>query len=614
MKKRTINVFVLGTVVLTLALFGCSNGNVADTTAPGAAIDGAALYTSDCSGCHGPLAASGKKGASVSQIQDAIAHNWGGMGAFASLSTDQLKAIEAALAPVTTTNTPATAASLDGAALYADNCSSCHGPLATSGKGGALASAIQAAIASNSGGMGRFSNLTTAQLQAIADTLATVQASTPTPSPAAADGAALYAQYCSSCHGALATSTKLGATAARIQAGISNANAMKSLSNLTSAQIQAIATALGAAPASTPAPAPTTTDGAALYTQYCSSCHGALATSTKLGATASRIQAGISGNYGGMGSLSILTSTQVQAIASALAATTPAPVPTDGATLYATYCSSCHGALASSGVLGSSASTIQSAMSGVSQMSSISLTTTQVQAIAAALGTTPVPLPAPTPAPTDGAALYTTYCGSCHGSLAASSKTGRTAAQIQTAITSNTGGMGSLSNLTTTQIQAIAAALATAPTPAPTDGAALYTTYCSSCHGALSASSKAGRTAAQIQTAITNNAGGMGSLSNLTTTQVQAIATALGTTPAPAPTPTPTACGSCHAIPPATGHHTYHVNSQRVSCGTCHGTGYSSTTVNAATHNNGVINISSTPGWNPSTRSCSNSCHGTERW
>src|SRR5512143_3665217 len=139
MKKRSIKLGVFAAVILTLAIFGCSKGNVADTTAPGvAAVDGVALYTSDCSGCHGPLAASGKKGASVSQIQDAIAHNWGGMGAFAGLTTDQLQAIATALAPVTTTNTPATTASLDGAALYADNCSSCHGTLATSGKGGVL--------------------------------------------------------------------------------------------------------------------------------------------------------------------------------------------------------------------------------------------------------------------------------------------------------------------------------------------------------------------------------------------------------------------------------------------------------------------------------------------
>jgi len=48
----------------------------------------------------------------------------------------------------------------------------------------------------------------------------------------------------------------------------------------------------------------------------------------------------------------------------------------------------------------------------------------------------------------------------CHGPLATSSKLGRTAKQIQGAINAGTGGMGSLSNLTSAQVQAIAAALA----------------------------------------------------------------------------------------------------------------------------------------------------------
>jgi hypothetical protein len=77
--------------------------------------------------------------------------------------------------------------------------------------------------------------------------------------------------------------------------------------------------------------------------------------------------------------------------------------------------------------------------------------------------------------------------------------------------------------------------------------------------------------------------------------------------------PTP-ACGSCHSIPPATGQHSFHVNSVGLSCGTCHGTGYSSTTVNSATHMNGVVNIASTPGWNSTTGTCANSCHGTRTW
>ncbi len=98
-----INLIVIGAVILAFALFGCSSGKSSNTTASGT-IDGAALYSSDCSGCHGSLATSGKKGASISQIQNAIAHNMGGMGAYRSLTADQLQAIVSALTAVGTTN------------------------------------------------------------------------------------------------------------------------------------------------------------------------------------------------------------------------------------------------------------------------------------------------------------------------------------------------------------------------------------------------------------------------------------------------------------------------------------------------------------------------------
>ena len=59
------------------------------------------------------------------------------------------------------------------------------------------------------------------------------------------DGAALYSSKCARCHGQLANSAKKGASAARIQTAISKVSSMRSLSSLTSAQIKAIATALG---------------------------------------------------------------------------------------------------------------------------------------------------------------------------------------------------------------------------------------------------------------------------------------------------------------------------------------------------------------------------------
>ena len=47
--------------------------------------------------------------------------------------------------------------------------------------------------------------------------------------------------------------------------------------------------------------------------------------------------------------------------------------------------------------------------------------------------------------------MYNQYCSGCHGT----SKQGVSSAQVQAAINANTGGMGSLSNLTSAQIDAI---------------------------------------------------------------------------------------------------------------------------------------------------------------
>ena len=59
------------------------------------ALDGAALYATNCAGCHGPLATSSKKGATLAAIQ-------GGSMDISALSVAQLQAISDALAPVVT--------------------------------------------------------------------------------------------------------------------------------------------------------------------------------------------------------------------------------------------------------------------------------------------------------------------------------------------------------------------------------------------------------------------------------------------------------------------------------------------------------------------------------
>ena len=458
-----------------------------------------------------------------------------------------------------------------GAAIYTSRCAGCHGDIGNSTlKGRASVTAIQTAIASNLGGMGMLNGISSADIQAVSDVLMAPAGGNPTPTPtpvppvvppAQPDGATLYATNCAGCHGALATSSKLGVTVVRIQNAISgNVGGMSKFASLTAADLQAIATALNP-PAPTPAPVPTPTptpvpapDGVALYASNCAGCHGPLATSSKQGVTLARLQGAIANNTGGMSILSTLTAAQQQAIVAALAPATPSP--------------------------------------------------------------TPAPAPVPTPTP-DGAALYASNCAGCHGPLATSTKLGITIARLQNAIANNTGGMSSLSGLTVTQVQAIVTALTPAtptPTPTPTpvlDGTVLYASSCAGCHGVLASSAKAGATASRIQTAINSNTGGMGALSTLTPAQVSAIATALaGVTPSPTPTP---ACGSCHAIPPATGHHSTHL-SEGIVCATCHGAGYSTTTVVAATHDNGVVNLTSTIGWDATNRTCANSCHGTHAW
>jgi mono/diheme cytochrome c family protein len=80
--------------------------------------------------------------------------------------------------------------------------------------------------------------------------------------------------------------------------------------------------------------------------------------------------------------------------------------------------------------------------------------------VSTAAAATPDPNYAPLAASAapDGAALYASQCAGCHGALATSTKSNRTAAQIRTAITT-VGQMNSLGVLTDAQLQAIATAL-----------------------------------------------------------------------------------------------------------------------------------------------------------
>lgn len=60
-------------------------------------LDGPTLYTTNCSGCHGPLASSSKLNRSFAQIKGAITNNTGGMSSLGALTDAQLQAIATAL-------------------------------------------------------------------------------------------------------------------------------------------------------------------------------------------------------------------------------------------------------------------------------------------------------------------------------------------------------------------------------------------------------------------------------------------------------------------------------------------------------------------------------------
>ncbi len=315
------------------------------------------------------------------------------------------------------------------------------------------------------------------------------------------NGTALYNQHCAICHGGFSSTEKAGMSGNQIQSAIGKIPLMNGLKDLRPDQVKAIGDAL-----MTLAPQ-TTLDGTALYTTYCSGCHGALGSSAKAGSSSSMIISAI-GNPSNpaMNSATLkgLTQAQINAIAGVLAGSAPSQptVTMDGPTLYTTYCSGCHGALATSAKSGRTAAQIQTAISGnaggmMGSGTLMALNATQVQAIATALATSAPSQPTVT---MDGPTLYTTYCSGCHGALATSAKSGRTAAQIQAAISGNAGGvMGSvtLTALSATQVQAIATALATGtPAPAPSPHPANWytahrnyaesngTTTCQACHGA----------------------------------------------------------------------------------------------------------------------------------
>ena len=365
-----------------------------------------------------------------------------------------------------------------------------------------------------------------------ADNPATVVTTTTVPggtttSTAPGSGGALYAASCAGCHGTaggnlVPTALSRSQLISTISGGTAGMPGFSG--NLSAAEIASIADTLIAwsQTTTTTSPGGTTTtapggtgSGAAVYSSYCSSCHGAGGGNlVGRGLTSAQVAAAVTSGAPGMPGFSgTLSGTQISAVAGYVAGlgttTTTVPggstttaAPGGGGTLYGTYCSSCHGAgggnLVGRGL--TSAQVAGAITSGAPGMPGFAgtLSGTQIGAIAgyvAGLGTGATTTTAPG-GTTSGAAVYSSFCSSCHGA-AGGNLLGRglSSAQIAAAVTSGAAGMPGFSGtLSGAEIGAVAGYVAglgtttTAPggsttTVAGGPSAGLYGTYCAGCHG-----------------------------------------------------------------------------------------------------------------------------------
>jgi mono/diheme cytochrome c family protein len=234
--------------------------------------------------------------------------------------------------------------------------------------------------------------------------------------------------------------------------------------------------------------------------------------------------------------------------------TTTTAAPGSGGALYASDCAACHGAsggnLVPTTLSRSQLVSVIGAGRGGMPGFSATLTAAQMGSIADALigwSQSPTTTQAggstttTTAGSTSGAAVYSSYCGGCHGGAGGNLVgSGLGTSQIAAITTSGRGGMpGFGGTLTTAQINAVAAYLAslgqggttttaggTTTTGAPGSGGALYAANCASCHGAAGGNlAGAGLGASQIAAITTSGSGSMPGFSgNLTAAEINAIA------------------------------------------------------------------------------------------
>jgi len=323
-------------------------------------LNGAALYATNCEGCHNPLASTSKPGRTANQIQTSIDTNAGGlMGFLSTLTPAEVLAIAAALPPAADTTAPTVSLSAPtGGASYTTAQSVAINATASDAVGvtrvefydgatllgtdttapysfsWAITSANNGSHSLTAKAYDAATNVGTSAAVSVTVNIATADTTAPTVSLSAPTGGASYTTAQSVAINATAAdavgvtrvefydgATLLGTdTTAPYSFSWAITSANNGSHSLTAKAYDA-ATNVGtsAAVSVTVNISSTTLNGAALYATNCAGCHNPLASSSKIGESASEIREAINNNKGGMGFLSNLTSDEISAIAAALA-------------------------------------------------------------------------------------------------------------------------------------------------------------------------------------------------------------------------------------------------------------------------------------------------------
>ncbi|TWW08344.1 hypothetical protein E3A20_25260, partial [Planctomyces bekefii] len=191
------------------------------------------------------------------------------------------------------------------------------------------------------------------------------------------DGAELYLQTCSGCHGAIEVSTKRNRSAEAIGFAITAVPAMKDrddLLALSQVQITAIAKALSDSLSSDAVPEETVSrTGAEIYAASCAGCHRPLSASTVRNKSSNQIKGALA-NVSAMAAVAPLTDLEIDALAAALSDPTVTPIPSGslvGAEIYANSCSGCHLPLQNTTKSNRTAAVISNAIAMIPTMSQL---------------------------------------------------------------------------------------------------------------------------------------------------------------------------------------------------------------------------------------------------